>query len=288
METKHVGILAVLGASLMWALEPIFVKLSYGNANFIQTSAIRGTVIVVIAACYIALTNKSNFKVNMKEFSYMCYLALFGTLIADLLYYYALTKIPVVNAVLIGHLQPIFIVLLGFFVLKEDQLNKYDYLGIVIMMFAGLLVTTQNIDNLIHLRLGSFGDFLVLLATLAWTTTAIVMRKYLRHAHAGIVTFYRYGISTIVFMLYLLFNHLISMPNRYQILVGVIVGIGAILYYEGLKRIKAAQVSALELSTPFFAVFLSFLILGERSTIMQIIGILLLVLGVYFLSKKEH
>ncbi len=90
METKNIGILAVLGASLMWALELIFVKLSYGNANFIQTSAIRGSVIVVIAACYIALTNKSNFKVNMKEFSYMCYLALFGTLIADLLYYYVL------------------------------------------------------------------------------------------------------------------------------------------------------------------------------------------------------
>ncbi|MBI3033478.1 DMT family transporter [Candidatus Woesearchaeota archaeon] len=288
MDTKTIGVLAILGASLMWALEPIFAKLAYASADFLQTSTIRAIIVGLVAACYIVVTNKNNFKVNLKEFSYLCYLALFGTLIADLLYFYALTKIPVVNAVLIGHMQPIFIVLLGYFVLKEDKLNKYDYFGIIIMMVAGLLVTTQNMNNLMQLKLGSWGDFLVVLATLAWTTTAIVMRKYLKHAHAGVVTFYRYGISAVVFVVYLLLKSSISLPTLYQIAVGIIVGIGAILYYEGLKRIKAAQVSALELSTPFFAVFLSFFVLGERSTIMQISGILLLFVGVYFLSKKEQ
>ena len=59
-------------------------------------------------------------------------------------------------------------------------------------------------------------------------------------------------------------------------------------YYESLKRIKAAQVGALELSTPFFAAILGFLVLGELVTIMQIIGILLLFVGIYYLSKKEE
>ncbi|MBI2654908.1 EamA family transporter [Candidatus Woesearchaeota archaeon] len=60
------------------------------------------------------------------------------------------------------------------------------------------------------------------------------------------------------------------------------------LYYEGLKRLKAAQVGALELSTPFFAAILSFFILGEVTTLFQIIGIVLLFMGVYFLSKHEE
>jgi len=66
------------------------------------------------------------------------------------------------------------------------------------------------------------------------------------------------------------------------------VGAGTILYYEGLKRIKAVQVSALELSTPFFAALLGFLILGEWVTVMQISGMILLFIGVFFLSKKEE
>jgi len=60
------------------------------------------------------------------------------------------------------------------------------------------------------------------------------------------------------------------------------------MYYEGLKRIKAAQVSALELSTPFFAALLGFLILKELVTVMQISGIVLLVVGVFLLSRKEE
>ena len=62
---------------------------------------------------------------------------------------------------------------------------------------------------------------------------------------------------------------------------------GTLLYYEGLKRVKAAQAGALELSTPFFAAILGFLVLGELVTSMQIAGILILCIGVFLLSKKE-
>jgi drug/metabolite transporter (DMT)-like permease len=69
--------------------------------------------------------------------------------------------------------------------------------------------------------------------------------------------------------------------------VGVVVAAGTIAYYEGMKRIKAAQVSALELSTPFFAILLSFFLLGEPVTMMQVSGVMLLAGGVYCLSRKE-
>jgi len=69
---------------------------------------------------------------------------------------------------------------------------------------------------------------------------------------------------------------------------GIIVAIGTISYYFGLKRIKAAQVSGLELSAPFFAAILGFLILGEQLTIIQIFGIILLLVGIYYISKKEE
>ncbi len=54
-----------------------------------------------------------------------------------------------------------------------------------------------------------------------------------------------------------------------------------------LKRIKAAQVSGIELSTPFFAAILGFFILGKTVTAMQIVGIFLLFVGIYCLSKRE-
>jgi drug/metabolite transporter (DMT)-like permease len=218
--------------------------------------------------------------------------------------------------------------------LKEDKLFRSDYIGIAILILSGTLVATRTLDNLAQIRLGTPGDLIVLAATALWASTAIVMRKYLRHLNAGIITFYRFLTAGIVLSVFATWQAvdpaqidapeslqagaqalsqagaqalsqagaLVSsprstdasswgtwpFPNLYQILAGLVVGVGTLLYYEAMKRIKAAQVSALELSAPFFAAGLAYVTLGERATPMQITGVLLLILGVHFISRKEH
>ena len=271
----------------MWAIEPIFAKLSYENSDFLHTSAIRAIVAALTAFLYIVLTRKSPLKVTRQQLSPLIYIAIVGTLVADFMYFFALSQVPVINAVILGHMQPIFIIALGFFLLKSDTLIKFDYLGISLMIISGLLVTTRTIENLFAFRFGTIGDLIVLSATIAWATSAIVMKKYLTAMNAGVITFYRFFFAAFIFALYLGVTSSLIITNIYQVLIGIIIGIGTILYYEGLKRLKAAQVSGLELSTPFFAAILAFLVLNEFITSMQIVGIALLFVGVYFISKKE-
>lgn len=271
----------------MWAIEPILAKLSYETSDFLQTSAIRAMVAALTAFVYLILTRKSALRVTRQQLSPLIYIALVGTLVADFMYFVALSQIPVINAVIIGHMQPIFIIAFGFFLLKSDALTKFDYLGISLLIISGLLVTTQTIENLLALRFGTRGDLIVLSATIAWATSAIVMKKYLTSMDAGVITFYRFFLPSLLFIAYLGLTSSLFIANIYQVCIGVIIGIGTILYYEGLKRLKAAQVSGLELSTPFFAAILAFFFLEERTTFMQIIGIVLLFGGVYLISKKE-
>lgn len=287
MDIKKVGVMAIIGASIMWAIEPIFAKLAYRNSDVLQTSTIRA-VFVALTALFYALITKGDLRINRKQFGALVYLALAGTVIADLLYLLALSKVPVINAILIGHLQPIFIVLISFLIMREEKLTIFDYMGMLVMMIAGLMVTTRTIDNLTALKLGTSGDLIVLSATVAWATTAVAMRKYLRDMNAGVVAFYRFTMAAVIFIVYSLVRSNVSIANIYQILIGITVGIGIILYYEGMKRIKAAQVSALELSTPFFGAFLSFIVLKETVTVLQISGILLMFAGVYLLARKEN
>jgi len=287
VNSKHIGVTIILLASVMWAIEPILAKLSYQNSDFIQTSAIRAIFAALTALIYIGITNKANLKLDKKQIPTLLYIAIVGTLFADFMYFFALTQVPVINAVIIGHLQPIFIILIGFLALKTDKLTKFDFIGITFMVFSGILVTTKTLENLSMFKLGTIGDLLVLSATIAWATTAVTMRKYLRGVNAGVVTFYRFLFASIFFVMYLSLTSTTGISNIYQILIGIEIGIGTILYYEGLKRIKAAQVSGLELSAPFFATILAFFVLGESVTIMQVIGIFLLFVGIYYLSKKE-
>lgn len=290
MSDKTTGILAVFGASFMWAIEATLVKLAYkAGGGFLETCTFRAIGVAVTALVYILATRRGGqLRITRGQFSVMVYIALVGTMVADLLYVYAIGEIPMINAVLIGHMQPIWVVLIGYFVLREDKLTKHDYLGISIMMIAGLLVATKTPANLWDMKLGTTGDLLVVGATVAWATTGIAVRKYVRDLNAGVLTFYRFAIASAIFLTYMLVWSDLSLSSIYQILVGIVVGVGTILYYEGLKRLKAAQVSALELSTPLFAVAFSLLILSEAVEVMQLVGVGLLIVGVHFLSRKEE
>lgn len=284
------GITAILIASLIWALEPTIAKLAYNNSsNFIQVLTSRSLFAALIAFIYCLVKTKrlSFFKIQKREFSALFVLTLINVLFADMLYFFAISKIPVVNAVLIAHLQPVFIIFLGYFLLKSEKTGKYDYLGVIFMIIAGLFVSTRSLDNLLTLNLGTFGDLLVLLATGGWATTTLFTKKYLSKFDSGLITFYRFGISSIFFLLYFAFNMQPIFNNWYQVLIGVLIGIGYILYYEALKHIKAVQVSALELTAPFFGAILGFLILKEVITRFQGLGMISLLFGVYFLSRKN-
>jgi drug/metabolite transporter (DMT)-like permease len=102
VNTKHIGVLTVLLASIMWAIEPIMVKLSYVNSDFLHTSALRALVAALTAGLYLLLTKKSPLRINKKQGFSLLYLAVVGTLIADFLYIFALSQIPVINAVILG------------------------------------------------------------------------------------------------------------------------------------------------------------------------------------------
>lgn len=286
-QSKTIGVIFILLASVIWAVEPALAKLSYqAQGNFLQTTAYRAIVVSAVGLVYALVTNKANLKLKPREFGVAVYIAMAASVFAELMYFYALTKVPVINAVLIAHIQPVFVILFGFFVFKEDKLTLFDYIGIAVMMAAGLLVTTKTPFNLAHFKLGTVGDLLVLFSTIAWATTGIAMRKYLVHVNSGVLTFYRYFMAAIVLFALLFFIGPLQPPNIYQITLGLVIGIGSIFYYEGLKRMQAALVGSVELSTPFFAAIIGFVTLGETITLMQGAGILLLMAGIVFMTRK--
>jgi len=289
VKNKTVGLITILLASIMWAIEPIFVKLSLETSDFIQTNTIRAIFALLIAFIYILIKRKpKEMKISKKEVAPMIYIALVATLFADFMYVFSLSHVSVVNAVIIGHMQPVFIVIFGIFILKSDKLTYFDYIGILIMILSGILVTTGTLENLMNFKFGTIGDLFVLSAAIAWATTAIVTRKYVKHLNTGVLAFYRFSIAAVVLSIFLIVNNRFFIANYYQVAVGIIIGLGTILYYESLTRIKAAQTSALELSTPVFAAVLAYFMLSEVPTIMQFVGVGLLILGLYFISRREE
>lgn len=292
MNKKNIGISLALGAAIMWGLEPIITKLAYASdSSLSQVVIARSIFATVITFIYCTFKNpgKENkiFKLTKTQLFSLFVVSTINVLFADTLYYLAIASIPVVNAVVIAHLQPILVILLGYFLLKHEGVNMNDYFGVLFMIIAGVFVSTRTFSNLMQFNIGSRGDLLVMFAMVGWASTTVIIKKYLIEIDSSIIAFYRFFIATLGLLIYLAFYPIGIFSSWYQILLGAIAGFGFIMFYEGLKNIKAVQASAIELSAPFFGVALSFLILRETITWFQGLGMLSLFLGVYFLARKE-
>jgi drug/metabolite transporter (DMT)-like permease len=288
MNKKTFGILAILFAAVMWALDAILIKLSYYNANFTETMTIRAITILIVTGIYTLVTNKGSLRLKKDETIAALVSGLVGSTIASFLYLYALQTSTAFAVTFLGHMQPLFVIIMAHIFLSHEKLTKNEKLGFVLMMLAAFLVTTKTVENLTNLQFGAIGDILMLFAAALWAITVILARKYLKNAHAGAVSFYRFTIAAGLMTVYTLFTGKIEVANMYQVIVGITTGIGLIVWYEGAKHVKGAIISALELFGVFCAGILAYVILGETVTWMQAAGMVLLIIGVWFISRNDE
>ena len=67
-------------------------------------------------------------------------------------------------------------------------------------------------------------------------------------------------------------------------------GIGTSIYYKGIEVVGITKSASFTLLVPFFAVLLSFMILGEMPEISTAIGGILAIIAIYLISlyNKKH
>ena len=286
MNTKRLGVALGLGAGLAWALEVLFVKFALQQSSIVKTVAYVLLFALMPPIIY-AGARKKSFKLNKNQRLSILFIGIIGTSFTGLLYYFALTKTAAINVILLSQLQPFFIIAIGGLFLKE-KLHRYDYYAGIIIFVAVALVTSGNLGNLLAFRWGNIGDFIILIATLIWATAALVSKKYLMDLDTGVISFYRFGTAFILPFIWIFINKDLSMDTMFPIITGIIIGVGIIFYYESLKRLKTAQLAFVELSAPIFTAILAWFFLSELLTITQAIGIALLSVGVYLISKTSH
>ncbi|MHA2394321.1 MAG: DMT family transporter [Promethearchaeota archaeon] len=287
LSKQRVGILFGICAGAIWAIEVVLGKFLLKSHSFIQLTATEAFFASLTTLSYSLLRNSfKNLTISKSLIANLLIIGVIGTTIAPALYFLGLTKTYTVNVSLIAHLQPLFVSILSYYFLNERLFRKDVFAGFLIILSA-IFITSRTLENLLSLKIGNLGDLTVLFATLCWAVTAIPGKKLSENVSSFVIVSSRFLIASTIFLPILLILNQLIIDSFYQILLGVLVGFGYVFYYEGLKRIKASYVALTELSSPLFATILSWLFLGERVTILQIIACILLVTGLFILSKRQ-
>lgn len=247
-------------------------------------------ILAIILLTVVALINKSDFTINLKNHLRIFLLAA----VAVFHLWIQITGLKYTTAAKTGWIigtAPIFIALLGFLFLKE-KLNSVRIYGIMIA-FIGLLLLVGNGNPLNIDLVKNTGDFLVLFSSFTWGVYSIINKKislnysplltilYLFLLMALIIIPFSFNKQAINSVIHLSFVGWISI-----LFLGLLCsGVSYVIWAYSLREMDSAKVGAYLYLEPFVTVLTAWLFLKEEITILMILSGLIIIFGVYLVNR---
>jgi len=190
---------------------------------------------------------------------------------------------------------PIFIALLGFFILKE-RLAWHQVIGIILATFGVLLVVTKgNLSTLTAGRFGTPGDFLVMISAVNWAVFSTLSRPGLKKHPATLMMFYvmSFGwiFTSILFFATSGIGQITPIPWDGWIAIlflGILCsGVAYIFWYDALKFLPVAQTGAFLYLEPVITVIVAALVIKESILLATLIGGIIILIGVWLVNRTH-
>ncbi|MGL6115052.1 MAG: DMT family transporter [Cetobacterium sp.] len=198
--------------------------------------------------------------------------SLFGV-IGAALYFFAISKINLANAVLLNNLSPFWVIILAWIFLKEKP-SKKGLMYLIIILIGALLVIKPKID--FEVFYSCLGFLSSLFAGAAYT--------YVRHLRTmdnprNIVFWFSIYSSLFVFIPMILMNY--KSPNMYQMLLLVAVGVcsslGQVFLTLSYKVAESSEVSIYQYLNIVFATIYGIFIWNQVPDMYSILGAVLII-----------
>jgi drug/metabolite transporter (DMT)-like permease len=280
-------------AVVVWGASFIATKLALREVSPVVVIWLRFGIGVIVLGGFI-LQRKELALPPRRELGYFALLGFLGITFHQWVQVTGLVTAKATTTAWIITTIPIFIALLGRFMLKE-RLGWDRITGIFIATAGVLLVVSHgDVQSVLLGKLGSFGDLLVLISAVNWAVFSVLSRKALLQHPATQMMFFvmLFGwIFTTVWFFSL--NHTgelvnISMTGWISVLfLGIICsGFAYVFWYDALKALSASQVGSFLYIEPLVAVVVAALILDEPLFTAAFIGGGLIFAGVWLVNRR--
>jgi drug/metabolite transporter (DMT)-like permease len=230
---------------------------------------------------------------------YFFLVALFGGALGTLAIVKALFLVnfqSLTVVVLLQKLQPIFAIILAAILLKE-RLHKGFVVWASIAIFASYFLA-------FGLRLPDFhagsrttmAALFSLMAAISFGSATVFGKKILNRVDFISATFFRYGFTSGIMLIIVLFagsmnQILVTSPLNWTILfiIAFTTGSGALfLFYYGLKNVKAMIATICELLFPVSAILFDYLFNGKVLSTIQWVSAIILLISIVKLSIRPN
>lgn len=195
----------------------------------------------------------------------------------------------ITNATLGYYFAPVFVMLLSPIILQEHlPIKKIVCIGVAVL---GLLLIVGN--GLSATGTGDVIGILFGLAAAAFYAALMLLNKFIKDLAKLEITIIQLGVTALLLLPYVLLTEGLSILEvssssiPFILILGIVnTGIGFWLFFSGMQKMKGQSIAMLSYVDPFVAILISWLILQEQMTIVQMLGGALL-LGSTFVSENQ-
>lgn len=194
------------------------------------------------------------------------------------------------NAVLSYYFAPVFVLILSPLVLKEKlSAKKIICIGVAMLGMLFIVgssgVSTSGLDHLIGIGYG--------LMAAAFYATLMLSNKFIKNMDGLETTLIQLGTATLFLIPYVFFTEgfgilaVSSSSIPFILILGIVhTGIGFLLFFSGMQKLKGQSIAALSYADPITSLVISAVILQEQTAFVQMLGGALL-LGSTFVSESQ-
>lgn len=289
----------IIFAAILWGIDGIVLRPELYSLPVALVVFIESTIVAI----YLSPILFKNLKV-IKELSSIDWLAFFGVAlfggaigimsITKALFYVNFVNLSIV--ILIQKLQPLFALTLAAIILKERLPRKFFYWASFAIVGAYLMTFGLKLPSLSSDNKELLATMYALFAAFSFGFSTVLSKRALKNVSFELGTYLRFGISSIIMLIVvssLSEIRMISTVTTNQWLIFLLIafttgGPAIFLYYYGLKRITASTTTILELAFPLTAIILEYFLHGNILSLIQWIGVAILIYGITNVVKMSN
>ena len=298
-QMNFAGPVFIIIAALLWAFDGLIRQYLYTlpPITIIFFEHLIGLLILLpFVFKYVLKT-----KLSSREWWLVVLVSVLSGLLGTLWFTTALGKVHFISisvVFLLQKLQPIFAISTASIFLKE-KLDKRYIKWALLAMISAYFVTFPN--GYVNLSTGEgtvIAALYALGAAFAWGSSTTFSKMLLGKVDFKVSTFYRFLFTLIIALPFVLLygqtaSGSLALPSSSQFgllaLIALSTGMVALLiYYKGLAKTPVHISTILELTFPFVAILLDFIVNGTVLTLLQWIYAFVLVYSIYKIAKLRE
>ncbi len=290
----------IIVSCFLWSTDLVLREPLQGQIKTFDLLVYEYGFAILFLTPWILSSSFKQFKLFKKQHLYgFLFIGLLGSSVGSFFLTKSLFQVGLESYSFFQFIQPLFVAILASKFLAE-KFDSKNFIWFAFIMISGLLMNFSDIrsgvflENIVNNPMSILAS---IVATLIWGSCTVVGKQLLKTYSPLFLAFIRWGVAFVAACVLFIWNgppevQMLTQKTSVTILfLSLVSGFFAmVLYYKGLKHLKATSVAYLELLYPVFSFGMGAIVLYQDSDIFQIIGLTSLIIAVVIkvlISEKD-